>query len=221
MGTLSLADVKGSHGGSPVWTERARSGRREGHGGVREGRISGSGGCNRYSAAVVETDPLGFSIARRNHQNGVSRSGRGIRGQIFLRPPGGEPFGFLLGISSFITERGCTGNDDVRTRGSTLTLVRLRLLRRTMKTLALLGTVTGIALFAGIRLYATVLTVGLCLRYGWLHLPQELASLSILATLMCWAPQASVPSWSSSRIRCLVDSLWDAVHAFLRPAGPR
>jgi len=32
-----------------------------------------------------------------------------------------------------------------------------------MKTLALLGTVTGIALLAGIRLYATVLTVGLCL----------------------------------------------------------
>ena len=50
-----------------------------------------------------------------------------------------------------------------------------------MKTLALLGTVTGIALFAGIRLYATVLTVGLCLRYGLLHLPLELASLSVLA----------------------------------------
>jgi hypothetical protein len=50
-----------------------------------------------------------------------------------------------------------------------------------MKTLALLGTVTGIALFAGIRLYATVLTIGLCLRYGLLHLPQELASLSLLA----------------------------------------
>ena len=48
-----------------------------------------------------------------------------------------------------------------------------------MKALALLGTVTGIALFAGIRLYATVLTVGLCLRYGLLHLPQELASLSV------------------------------------------
>jgi hypothetical protein len=39
-----------------------------------------------------------------------------------------------------------------------------------MKTLALLGTVTGIAFFAGIRLFATVLTVGLCLRYGLLHL---------------------------------------------------
>ena len=50
-----------------------------------------------------------------------------------------------------------------------------------MKTLALLGTVTGIALFAGIRLYATVLTVGLCLRYGLLHLPQELATLSVLS----------------------------------------
>ncbi|TFH29179.1 MAG: DUF4126 domain-containing protein [Deltaproteobacteria bacterium] len=50
-----------------------------------------------------------------------------------------------------------------------------------MRTLALLGTVTGISLFAGIRLCATVLTIGLCLRYGLLHLPQELASLSVLA----------------------------------------
>ena len=43
-----------------------------------------------------------------------------------------------------------------------------------MKTLTLLGAVTGIALFAGIRLYATVLTLGLCLRYGLLSLPPVL-----------------------------------------------
>jgi len=89
-----------------------------------------------------------------------------------------------------------------------------------MKTLALLGAVTGVALFAGLRLYATVLTVGLCIRYGVLSLPPDLSSLSVLshpyvlvAAGVCTAAEFLVDKipW--------VDSLWDAVHAFLRPAG--
>ena len=89
-----------------------------------------------------------------------------------------------------------------------------------MKTLALLGTVTGIAFFAGIRLYATVLTVGLCLRYGLLHLPQELASLSILAHpyVLGAAGICAIMEFFADKVPW-VDSLWDAVHAFLRPAG--
>jgi len=89
-----------------------------------------------------------------------------------------------------------------------------------MKTLALLGTVTGIALFAGIRLYATVLTVGLCLRYGLLHLPQELASLTVLAHpyVLGAAGVCAVMEFVADKVPW-VDSLWDAVHAFLRPAG--
>ena len=89
-----------------------------------------------------------------------------------------------------------------------------------MKTLTLLGTVTGIALFAGIRLYATVLTVGLCLRYGLLHLPQELASLSVLAHpyVLVAAGVCAVMEFLADKVPW-VDSLWDAVHAFLRPAG--
>ena len=89
-----------------------------------------------------------------------------------------------------------------------------------MGTLALLGTVTGIALFAGIRLYATVLTVGLCLRYGLLHLPQELASLSVLAHpyVLGAAGICAIMEFFADKVPW-VDSLWDAVHAFLRPAG--
>ncbi len=89
-----------------------------------------------------------------------------------------------------------------------------------MKTLALLGTVTGIALFAGIRLYATVLTVGICLRYGLLHLPQDLASLSVLAHpfVLGAASVCAVMEFFADKVPW-VDSLWDAVHAFLRPAG--
>ncbi len=89
-----------------------------------------------------------------------------------------------------------------------------------MKTLTLLGAVTGIALFSGIRLYATVLTVGLCLRYGLLHLPPELASLSVLAHpyVLGVAGICTVAEFLADKIPW-VDSLWDAIHAFLRPAG--
>ncbi|MGE5247902.1 MAG: DUF4126 domain-containing protein [Verrucomicrobiota bacterium] len=89
-----------------------------------------------------------------------------------------------------------------------------------MKTLTLLGAVTGIALFSGIRLYATVLTVGLCLRYGLLHLPPELASLSALAHpyVLGVAGVCTVAEFLADKIPW-VDSLWDAIHAFLRPAG--
>ena len=89
-----------------------------------------------------------------------------------------------------------------------------------MKTLALLGTVTGIALFAGIRLYATVLTVGLCLRYGLLHLPPELASLSVLSHpyVLGAAGVCAVVEFLADKVPW-VDSLWDAIHGVLRPAG--
>lgn len=89
-----------------------------------------------------------------------------------------------------------------------------------MKTLALLGTVTGVALFAGIRLYATVLTVGLCLRYGLLHLPPDLTSLSILAHphVLGAAGVGAAMEFLADKVPW-VDSLWDAIHAFLRPAG--
>jgi len=88
-----------------------------------------------------------------------------------------------------------------------------------MKTLALLGTLTGIALFAGIRLYATVLTVGLCLRYGLLHLPPELASLDVLAHpfVLGAASVCAVMEFLADKVPW-VDSLWDAGHAFpMRP----
>ncbi len=89
-----------------------------------------------------------------------------------------------------------------------------------MKTLALLGTVTGIALFAGIRLYATVLTVGLCLRCGLLRLPPELASLFVLAHpyVLAAAGICTAAEFLADKVPW-VDSAWDAVHTVLRPAG--
>jgi hypothetical protein len=89
-----------------------------------------------------------------------------------------------------------------------------------MRTLSLLGAVTGVALFAGIRLYATVLTVGLCLRYGLLTLPPELSSLGVLSHtyVLAAAGVCAAAEFLADKIPW-VDSLWDAVHAFVRPAG--
>ena len=89
-----------------------------------------------------------------------------------------------------------------------------------MKTLTLLGAVTGIALFAGIRLYATVLTLGLCLRYGLLSLPPELSSLAVLSHpyVLVVAGVCGAAEFLADKIPW-VDSLWDALHAILRPAG--
>ncbi|MBP2673454.1 MAG: hypothetical protein H6Q84_294 [Deltaproteobacteria bacterium] len=89
-----------------------------------------------------------------------------------------------------------------------------------MRSLTLLGAVTGVALFAGIRLYATVLTVGLCLRYGLLSLPPELSSLAVLSHpyVLAAAGVCAAAEFLADKIPW-VDSLWDAVHVFVRPAG--
>ncbi len=50
-----------------------------------------------------------------------------------------------------------------------------------MEIIQLLGSAMGLALVAGINLFATVLTVGLGLRYDFIHLPPHLDALSILA----------------------------------------
>lgn len=89
-----------------------------------------------------------------------------------------------------------------------------------MDTLTLLGALTGVSLFAGIRLYATVLTVGLCLRYQLLLLPPHLSSLEVLSHpyVLAAAGVCAAAEFLADKIPW-VDSLWDAVHAFVRPAG--
>ena len=99
MGTLSLADVKG------IPWRLSRLGRNERvPEGVRvtavfgEGRISGSGGCNRYSAAVVETGPLGFSIGpAASTKMACPDPAGGFEGRYFSALQAADRFGFLLG----------------------------------------------------------------------------------------------------------------------------
>jgi Domain of unknown function (DUF4126) len=86
-----------------------------------------------------------------------------------------------------------------------------------METLALLGRTLGFSLAAGVNLYATVALIGLAARSGWVSLPpdyQALGSLwviGIASALYCVEFVADKVPW--------VDTLWDAVHTFVRPIG--
>jgi heat shock protein HslJ len=99
QGALSLADVKG------VTWRLARLGRNEpvpegvnvtaAFGG---GRVSGSGGCNRYSAGVVETGPQGFSIGpAASTRMACPDPAGGFEDRYFSALQAADRFGFLLG----------------------------------------------------------------------------------------------------------------------------
>lgn len=71
---------------------------------------------------------------------------------------------------------------------------------------------------SGLNLYATVLTLGLMQRYGWLQLPGEWSPLSYTWVLALSAV-LFVIEFIADKVPYL-DSAWDAVHTFIRiPAG--
>ena len=83
---------------------------------------------------------------------------------------------------------------------------------------ALLSNVLGLAIGAGLNLYAAVLVTGLGIRYGWLHdMPGELGLLAhpvvqIAAGVMYLAEFVAdkVPFFTP---------IWDGIHTFIRPVG--
>jgi hypothetical protein len=89
-----------------------------------------------------------------------------------------------------------------------------------MENIALLGSITGLGLMAGVRLYATVLIVGLGVRFHLIHLDPSLSHLQILANpiILIAAGIAYFLEFFADKIPW-VDSLWDAFHTFIRPLG--
>ncbi len=86
-----------------------------------------------------------------------------------------------------------------------------------MDILVTLGRTLGFSLAAGVNLYATVALVGLAARYGWVALPAQfqvfdnpwiIGGAALLYTAEFFADK--IP-W--------VDTIWDAVHTFVRPVG--
>ena len=83
---------------------------------------------------------------------------------------------------------------------------------------ALTGLAAGAATTSGIKLYATILTLGLLQRFHWLELPTEW---KIFATTWVLALAAAfcVVEFIADKIP-VVDSVWDGIHTFIRvPAG--
>lgn len=84
----------------------------------------------------------------------------------------------------------------------------------------ILGLAASISLLAGWRLYFCVFVTGLAMKSGWIELPTQLSPLSALANN--WVLGAAfiglVAEFFADKIPWL-DSVWDAVHTFVRPVG--
>jgi hypothetical protein len=89
-----------------------------------------------------------------------------------------------------------------------------------MQVIELLGATMGLAFVSGINLYATVLSVGLGIQFGLIHLSPELAGLQVLGhpVVLVIAGVAYTAEFFADKIPW-VDSLWDSVHTFVRPLG--
>jgi hypothetical protein len=84
--------------------------------------------------------------------------------------------------------------------------------------LASLRTILPLALCAGINLYLTALVVGLSIRFGWVSgYPPGLAILAALPVLVA-AGVMYLIEFVADKVP-FVDTLWDLLHTFIRPAG--
>jgi Domain of unknown function (DUF4126) len=78
--------------------------------------------------------------------------------------------------------------------------------------------ILGLSFVSGINLYATVLVVGLSIRYDWVQgLPAELGVLAHPAVLIVAGVLYAV-EFLADKVP-VVASLWDVIHTFIRPAG--
>ncbi len=89
-----------------------------------------------------------------------------------------------------------------------------------MNTLSLLGSTLGLGFAAGLNIYATVLVVGLGVRFGFIHLAPELSQLEVLANpcILAVAGFIYLIEFFADKIPW-VDSFWDSFHTFIRPVG--
>jgi hypothetical protein len=89
-----------------------------------------------------------------------------------------------------------------------------------MEYLATIGALTGLAFTSGLRLYSTLLALGLGVRFGVLTLPASLADLRVLAETPVLVVLALVycVEFVADKVPW-VDSMWDLVHTFIRPVG--
>jgi hypothetical protein len=84
-----------------------------------------------------------------------------------------------------------------------------------MNPLSALGIVLGTGFSSGLNLYATVVTLGLLNRFGFIHLPPSLQVLSH-PWILGIAAVLFVIEFFADKIPYF-DTVWDAIHTFIRP----
>jgi hypothetical protein len=89
-----------------------------------------------------------------------------------------------------------------------------------MDAITTLGTLMGLAFVSGVRLYSTVLAVGLGIRWEFFTLPPQLRSLEVLGEtpILLLAGAIYTVEFVADKIPW-VDSMWDSIHTFIRPLG--
>ena len=83
-----------------------------------------------------------------------------------------------------------------------------------------IGAALGLAVASGLSLYGAVLVSGLAIRLGWIHLAPGWAALSVLADPVVLGVSGVLfaVEFLADKVP-VIDSLWDAVHTFIRPIG--
>jgi len=84
----------------------------------------------------------------------------------------------------------------------------------------LIALAASVSLLAGWRLYLVVFATGLAMKFGWVALPDQLRTLDVLANewIIGIAGVGALAEFFADKI-AWVDSVWDAVHSFIRPLG--
>ncbi len=89
-----------------------------------------------------------------------------------------------------------------------------------METIQTLGIALGLASLAGINLYLTVFVTGLAIQQHWIELAPNYSDLALLGhpAIVTIAGVFYFLEFIADKIPW-VDSLWDAIHTFIRPLG--
>jgi hypothetical protein len=86
--------------------------------------------------------------------------------------------------------------------------------------ITLLGSALGLGFLSGFRLYATVLALGLAIRFHWFTPNETMSAMTLLADwrIMSVAAALGLVEFLADKIPW-VDSAWDSIHTFIRPVA--
>ena len=89
-----------------------------------------------------------------------------------------------------------------------------------MDTLTVLGSAAGLGFLAGIRLYFTVFALGIAIRMGWFEPGTSASQLNLLAQtpVLVGSGALLLTEFVADKLPWF-DSIWDAIHTFIRPVG--